>query len=201
MNTSDSHYRSKCTLVPCHLHSYCSGLRMPDRLIHKTQALKNISVLTNNWTHVVLTSMHLFNGLLFVWVFGFGEFFGCFFPSSIISSCKVDLSFLEGSWNDLHGCCPGKKGGVLIWKECLVNTVNLNEITVILQICSRVPQLLVLYELDLRLFLHLFKSHLLLDSRVQFIFRLPIQLLDLYSSGIWGSAIINRLYPYSSLVG
>lgn len=47
-----------------------------------------------------------------------------------------------------------------------MSTVNLNKITVTLQICSRVPQLLVLYELDLRLFLHLFKLHVLLDSRV-----------------------------------
>ena len=59
-----------------------------------------------------------------------------------------------------------EKGGVLIWEERLVSTVNLNEITVILQICSTVPQLLVLYELDLRLFLHLFKSHVLLNSSV-----------------------------------
>lgn len=81
-----------------------------------------------------------------------------------------------------------------------MSTVNLNEITVILRICSRVPQLLVLYELDLKLFLHLFESRVLLDSTVQFILTLPIQLLDLYCSGIWGSTTINRLYPYSSLV-
>lgn len=77
-----------------------------------------------------------------------------------------------------------EKGGVLIWEECLASTVNLNEITGILQTCSRVPQLLVLYELDLKLFLFLFESHIILNSRVQFILILPIQLLDLYCSGI-----------------
>lgn len=65
-----------------------------------------------------------------------------------------------------------------------ISTVNLHETTVILQVCSRVPQLLVLHELYLRLSLHLFESNILLNSRVQFIFILPIQLLDFYCSGI-----------------
>lgn len=77
-----------------------------------------------------------------------------------------------------------EKGGVLIWEECRASTVNLNEITGILQTCSRVPHLLVLYELALKLFLLLFESHVILNSRVQFILILPIQLLDLYCSGI-----------------
>lgn len=98
---------------------------------------------SSNGSYVVLTCVHLFHRCSFFF------FLSYFFPSSfIVLSCNVHLSFLEVG--QISMTVAQEKCAVLIGEECLMSAVNLNEITVISQVCSRVPQLLVRYKMDLK---------------------------------------------------
>lgn len=70
-----------------------------------------------------------------------------------------------------------------------VNAANLSELSMILQICSRAPQLPVLCELSLRLFLLLLDSHTLLEEQGYLSSPQP------RCAGGWGSSVAERLHP------
>ena len=76
-----------------------------------------------------------------------------------------------------------------------LNIVNLSELTAILQICSTVPQLLVLSELALRLFLHPSGSHILLEEQGAISPR-----ITRCCPASWGSSMTDRLHPPGSQV-
>lgn len=136
---------------PCHLHSYCYKLWMSDRLVHRTQALKNVVCSPVMGPVLFWPVCIYFIDVLFFFFSLFFFFFplSYFFLSSfIVLSCNVHLSFLEVG--QISMTVAQEKCAVLIGEECLMSAVNLNEITVISQVCSRVPQLLVRYKMDLK---------------------------------------------------
>lgn len=71
-----------------------------------------------------------------------------------------------------------------------MNTVNLSELSATLEVCSRAPQLPVLYELSLRLSLHLLGSHILLEEQGA-----VYAAITHCCSALWDSSVAERSQP------